>query len=212
MKIDPETILICSAIKEESDQISSSTKIQTFLCGIGNLDAGLTLQRFLLEKQSRGDTLPKSILFVGSAGVYPWIHPRFWKNKFGFSTQIQNQDMAKIEKRIRIPEILTDSYEFPNPFQSLSEEEILISKTNATGSITIETVSGRVLDFLRENDIGFENMECFGLAKVCNEFKIPFYAIFALTNTVGPDGSEEWKSNYKKESIKLQEFLISFLL
>ncbi|EMY22442.1 hypothetical protein LEP1GSC115_0021, partial [Leptospira interrogans serovar Australis str. 200703203] len=35
-------------------------------------------------------------------------------------------------------------------------------------------------------------MECFGLAKVCNHLQLPFYSFFALTNTVGPLGSEEW--------------------
>ncbi len=176
------------------------------------MEAGLRLQKFLLEHQNKNLALPTQVLFVGSAGVYPWLHPSFWKNRFGFSFQIENQELGKIERRIRIPEIVPDSYEFPHPFEFTSKEEILISKTNASGSITIENVSGKVLEYLREHDIGFENMECFGLAKVCHDFRIPFHSFFALTNTVGPLGSEEWKSNYKKESAKLQEFLLSFLL
>lgn len=212
MRIEPSKTLICSAIAEELDQISISGKYPILLCGVGNLEAGLRLQKFLLEHQNKNLTLPTQVLFIGSAGVYPWLHPSFWKDRFGFSFQIENQELGKIERRIRIPEIIPDSYEFPYPFEFTSKEEILISKTNASGSITIENVSGKVLEYLREHDIGFENMECFGLAKVCHDFRIPFYSFFALTNTVGPLGSEEWKSNYKKESAKLQEFLLSFLL
>ncbi|RHX79035.1 phosphorylase [Leptospira yasudae] len=212
MKIDPSKTLICSAISEELDQLAKSGKFQTLLCGIGNLEAALRLQRFLLEHQNKGLALPSQVMFVGSAGVYPWLHPSFWKNRFGFSFQIEHQELGKIERRIRIPEIVPDSYEFPHSFEFPPTNEVLISKTNATGSIAIETVSGKALEYLRENDLGFENMECFGLAKVCKDFQIPLYSFFALTNTVGPDGSSEWKSNYKRESARLQEFLLSFLL
>lgn len=50
MKIKlPKTTLICSAIKEEVDQILKLEKFTVFVCGIGNLEAGLNLQRFLLD-------------------------------------------------------------------------------------------------------------------------------------------------------------------
>ncbi|PJZ55022.1 phosphorylase [Leptospira adleri] len=212
MKIDSTSALFCSAISDELDRFQNSQKWNTFLCGIGNLEAGLGLQKFLLEKRNLGQTLPSQIVFLGSAGVYPWLHPSFWKGRFGYSYEFQNQEIAKIEKRIRIPEIVPDKFEFISPFQLEAVEEILPSKTNGTGSVTIETVSGKSLEFLRANDLGFENMECFGLARVCEEFNIPFCAFFALTNTVGPTGSEEWKQNYRRESIRLQDFLLSFFL
>ncbi|AOP34031.1 phosphorylase [Leptospira tipperaryensis] len=212
MKIDPTSTLLCSAISEELDQFQDSGKWNTFLCGIGNLEAGLNLQRLLLQKQNKGLTLPSQIVFLGSAGVYPWLHANFWKGRLGYSYEFQNQELAKIEKRIRIPEIVPDSYEFASPFQLSAVEEILTSRTNGTGSISIETVSGRSLEFLRENDLGFENMECWGLARVCEEFQIPFCAFFALTNSVGPSGSEEWRHNYRRESTRLQDFLLSFFL
>ncbi len=214
MKIKlPKTTLICSAIKEEVDQILKLEKFTVFVCGIGNLEAGLNLQRFLLDCLNNKNLIfPTQVLFIGSAGVYPWLHSNFWKNKFGFSFQFENQELAKIERKVRVPETVPDVYEFSHSFKFKSVEEILISKTNATGSITIDNVSGKSLEYLREHDLGFENMECFGLAKVCNHFQLPFYSFFALTNTVGPLGSEEWEFNYKKESAKLQEFLLSFFL
>ncbi len=214
MKIKlPKTTLICSAIKEEVDQILKLEKFTVLVCGIGNLEAGLNLQRFLLDCLNNKNLIfPTQVLFIGSAGVYPWLHPNFWKNKFGFSFQFENQELAKIERKVRVPETVPDVYEFSHSFEFKPVEEILISKTNATGSITIDNVFGKSLEYLREHDLGFENMECFGLAKVCNHFQLPFYSFFALTNTVGPLGSEEWKFNYKKESAKLQEFLLSFFL
>ncbi|TGK35201.1 phosphorylase [Leptospira gomenensis] len=213
MKIDPKDTLLCSAIAAESDKIAADGRLKTFLCGIGNLEAALRLWEFLSDLKRHGQTLPSKILFVGSAGVYPWIHPRFWKGKFGHSFEIQIQEPSKIEKKIHVPEIVPDSLSFENPFQvSDTNEELLISKTNATGSLTIETVSGKVLEYLRENDLGFENMECWGLASVCSRFKIPFGALFALTNGVGPSGSEEWKTNYRVESDRLQKWILSLLV
>ncbi|MDV6235049.1 phosphorylase [Leptospira ellisii] len=213
MKIDPKDTLLCSAIAAESDRIAAEGKIETFLCGIGNLEAGLRLWEFLSDLKRNGRNLPARILFVGSAGVYPWIHPRFWKGRFGHSYEIQIQELAKIEKRIRVPELVPDSLAFENPFAaSGGNEELLISKTNATGSVTIEAVSGRALEYLRENDLAFENMECWGLASVCSRFGIPFGALFALTNGVGPNGSEEWRSNYRFESNRLQDWILSLLV
>ncbi|RHX86645.1 phosphorylase [Leptospira stimsonii] len=212
MKIEPATTLFCSAISEELDQFDDSGRWNTFLCGVGNLEAALNLQKLLLEKRNQKDPLPSQILFLGSAGVYPWLHPSFWKGRFGYSHEFQNQEIAKIEKRIRVPEFVPDSFEFRSPFQFQAVEEILPSKTNGTGSVTIDTVSGRSLEFLRTEDLGFENMECFGLARVCSEFQIPFCAFFALTNTVGPSGSGEWKQNYRRESTRLQDFLLSFFV
>lgn len=50
MKIKlPGTTLICSAIKEEVDQILKLEKFTVLVCGIGNLEAGLNLQKFLLD-------------------------------------------------------------------------------------------------------------------------------------------------------------------
>ncbi|WP_000694673.1 hypothetical protein, partial [Leptospira interrogans] len=165
MKIKlPKTTLICSAIKEEVDQILKLEKFTVFVCGIGNLEAGLNLQRFLLDCLNNKNLIfPTQVLFIGSAGVYPWLHSNFWKNKFGFSFQFENQELAKIERKVRVPETVPDVYEFSHSFEFKSVEEILISKTNATGSITIDNVSGKSLEYLREHDLGFENMECFGL-------------------------------------------------
>lgn len=53
MRIEPSKTLICSAIAEESDRISISGKYPILLCGIGNLEAGLRLQKFLLEHQTK---------------------------------------------------------------------------------------------------------------------------------------------------------------
>ncbi|MCB1140316.1 MAG: hypothetical protein KDK23_16280, partial [Leptospiraceae bacterium] len=50
-----------------------------------------------------------------------------------------------------------------------------------------------------------ENLEAFSLARFCEIHKIEFSAFLAITNRVGPEGSEEWKQNYRAMAETLQE-------
>ena len=97
----------------------------------------------------------------------------------------------------------------------------------------IETGTGNLANFLKKNishvfgtvnspssvslvaselwDMDFENLETFGLAYVSDRMKIPFTALMPLTNSVGPDGSSEWKNNYRIMSENLQKLILNLL-
>ncbi|TGK13812.1 phosphorylase [Leptospira fletcheri] len=201
-------ILFCGAFSGEIDRISVHADLKTLEVGVGNLNAALRLQSYLLRNP---EPVPKAILFLGSAGVYPWIPRKEWEGKIGFSRTFTNYEIAYLDKKIRIPEFLSLKLEcipFSFPLPNL---EFFESGTNGTGSVTIEDPSPRVLERLKTESIGLENMEVFGLAKVAQDFQIPFAALFSLTNRVGPKGSEEWKSSWRKLSERLQESLLSSL-
>ena len=56
-----------------------------------------------------------------------------------------------------------------------------------------------------ENRPVMENLEVFGMARFCEIHKIDFTAFLAVTNTVGPGGSEEWSRHYRSMAETLQE-------
>lgn len=43
-----------------------------------------------------------------------------------------------------------------------------------------------------------ENMEAASLAQLCRSLQIPFTALLAVTNTIGPDARTQWKQNFRQ--------------
>ncbi|MBU42930.1 MAG: hypothetical protein CMN76_06910 [Spirochaetaceae bacterium] len=50
-----------------------------------------------------------------------------------------------------------------------------------------------------------ENLEVFGMARLCEIHKIGFSTVMAVTNAVGPEGSASWAENYRPMGQTLQE-------
>lgn len=203
-----QDILFCAAFAGEVDKLKLDPKIHTFEAGIGELEAAINLQKYLSESSN---WKPKAILGIGSAGVYNWIPRKDWEGKFGISKVFANYQIAFLDKKVRLPESMTFKLEFPDLQFPFEGNDFVESATNGTGSVTLEDLSPRALERIKGEGLGFENMEAFGLAKVCNLFNIPFGTIFALTNKVGPKGSEEWKLSWRKHSDRLQEKILSYL-
>ncbi|EQA43584.1 hypothetical protein LEP1GSC050_1400 [Leptospira broomii serovar Hurstbridge str. 5399] len=205
-KIKNREILFCGAFTGEIDKLQSDNRFWVLETGVGNLNAALRLQSFLLENR---EDLPKSIIFLGSAGVYPWVPRKEWEGKLGLSRAFTNYEIAYLDKKIRVPEFLKLKLEFTAFKIPTLGNGFFESTTNGTGSVTLEDLSPRATERLKTEEIGLENMEVFGLAKVAESFAIPLTAIFSLTNRVGPKGSDEWKSSWRKLSDKLQEAVIA---
>ncbi len=90
----------------------------------------------------------------------------------------------------------------------LQELQPLRGDTNSPDSLTL-------LPWEREWDLPegvlFENMEAFGLSHVCRRHQVPFMALYALTNGVGPQGSREWAENHRQLSHELQRRILEQL-
>ena len=52
-----------------------------------------------------------------------------------------------------------------------------------------------------------ENMEAASLAQLCRGLKIPFTALLAVTNTIGPDARTQWKHNFRQAGEQLAKTL-----
>ncbi|MFB5651593.1 phosphorylase [Leptospira wolffii] len=201
-------ILFCGAFVGEIDKIKSDSRLRTFETGIGALEAAVNLQKYLSDPST---TPPKSVIFIGSSGVYSWIPRKEWEGKFGISRSFVNYEIAALDKKVRIPDQMLLKHDFPDFVFPFEGSEFLESVTNGTGSVTLEDLSPRAMERIKSEGIGFENMEVFGLAKVCALLGIPFGAVLSLTNKVGPKGSEEWKLSWRKHSDRLQEKILSYL-
>ncbi|MCE9597417.1 MAG: hypothetical protein K8S54_05555 [Spirochaetia bacterium] len=200
----PVRILICSAILEEQELLSGLStpgiQIVPIVCGVGNVSAAIALTEYL----QRNDA-PDEILFVGSAGTYSAGLDQF---KSGVSNVFFQRELAVERGDSQRPSLMPAFAETRQGSIAAGLAKYLhalTGSTNCPDSITLINPAGLF------QEIAFENMECFGLGLVANKMNVPFTAFFALTNSVGPAGSESWRRNYKNYSEQLQMGIVRYV-
>lgn len=201
-----KTILLVSAVDAENfllrQSLQGTTKrlgeqeyqVQIISSGIGNLSSAVDLTEWCLENGN-----PAEVIFVGSAGVYERT-----TLMYGLSNQfehIEGWDLESKSKSLARDIIQIDAGPFGQAIASSSRDsnEFMISTTNSPSSLSLVEWPFK---------LGFENLEAYGMAYVCNRRSIPFTALFALTNFVGPNGSADWQKNYMDMSKNLQKKIL----
>ena len=155
------------------------------------------------------------MVFLGSAGVYAASHD-YGPGHFGWSRRFCKRDLSALQGQARQPAatgdvITTAAGSFAESFlqtlqlkqsQSLQFHEGVCNSTDSVSLIELDVTSIQ---------IDFENLEAYGLAAVCLRYALPFTALFALTNRVGPAGSDEWRNHFRSMSDALQNVVNSAL-
>ncbi len=171
-------------------------EIVPVICGIGNISAAVSLTA-AMEKNP-----PDEILFVGSAGSYEPAPDEF---RAAISNSFVQREIAALEGRARKPDAMIstiDTRRGPLAAAIAARGGFQEGRVNCVEAVTLME-PGQLFDGL-----AFENMECFGLAWAAAKVDVPFSALFAITNTVGPDGSAQWRRNYRAFSQELQKRII----
>ena len=174
-------ILYCSAWEPEIKHLEKENKLAL---GIGFLEASLKLERYFLDEK------PEKVIFLGTAGAYD-------KN-------IElNQIIEIAEVKLLNSSSLFDEAYIPQDYKTYKsapkEKNICFSSLEITKS---EKLSEKILSLESHTNV-FENMELYGIAKVCQENNIPWQAFLAITNHTHEKGHEEWKANHLSLSEKL---------
>ncbi|MDZ4726602.1 MAG: phosphorylase [Leptospira sp.] len=187
---DWNQVLIAGAFSGEIDLLFTSGNfphIQTL--GIGNLDAGLSTYKYLTENPEI-----ETVLFFGSAGAYTWskIPIRSFVNASIFS-QSEIAPLFSLAKQLPTEFIQFDPVNPLYPIEAIC---------NSPSSITLHDLTDKTNDLWQVLQI--ENLECYGIARVCQKLNRQFQAHFAITNLVSPDGSSEWQKNWRELSTELQ--------
>lgn len=191
-------VVVVSAIHEEIDLVWKKPPILTKKAlGIGNLEAALELETLL-------QTHPElqGVLFIGSAGAYSWA--KLSIGDFVYSESFSSYSISSalgISKQIQNDTISKTNYSyFPKGYLlSKNWKEVV---TNCPSEITLNQIEKPPVP--QWTQFHAENMESYGVARVCQKRKIPFLALFAITNIVGPEGSAQWKKNWRKQSDQIQ--------
>lgn len=193
---DKSKTLLCSAFTGEIDLLVASQKfphIQSL--GIGNLEAALSLQTFLFDHPHI-----ESVIFFGSCGAYPWSS--FSIGDLVSATCAHNKEISAALGHTK--QILT----LPTRINFIKPVNIHpTSICNAPSSLTLLTLSSPPLEEWKE--LGVENLELYGIARVCEIKNISLSAHMSVTNLVGPNGSRDWQKNWRDLSNKLQNHYLT---
>lgn len=196
LPIDPKTCLFAGAFSGEISELQKSNRYKhVYPLGIGNLDIVFGLLKYR-------DTHPEisSVVFLGSAGAYEWA-------KLPTLSILPIHSVGSFE----VSSALGESKQTPNQLEVLRLNNPLENGfvCNAPASITLRNlVTPPNSDW---NTVSCENLELYGLTKVCRHLSLDLYAFLVITNTVGPNGSAEWQKNWKEGSLKLQEYVNSLV-
>lgn len=199
-------VLVCSAIPEEQEMlgwyVARDVQLVPLICGIGNVAAAVSLAEYLLSQT------PDEILFVGSAGAY---HSQSQESA-GFRAVASNvffqRDVSSIKGESSKPPLMPlviETRRGPIAAGIAVRSGCEDGSVNCVDSVTLIPPGSEF------EGLDFENMECFGLAWVAHKKNISFTAILAITNDVGPLGSDQWRANYRAYSRELQKRILNGL-
>ncbi len=207
MSIHSNTLFV-SAFSGEIDLLLKSGKFPHLIeGGIGNINCLLGTNEYLSNHPEI-----KEILFIGSAGSYPWseVQPgSFVASRTFYSLEISSA--LGLSKQI---EITKEPFSFPNSLSSRISE--IATKrtfsffekktTNAPSTLTLHEMKTPPEAVWSNLDV--ENLELYGLAALALRKKISLEAVLAVTNSVGKEGSVDWQKNWREMSNTLQTFLL----
>jgi nucleoside phosphorylase len=212
---DPEIDLLRDSL-DRTTVIADGREFGTELlvCGVGSLTAALTLRERLADA-----SLPPvvEIIQIGSAGIYTLSEASAYEKMAGsegitgFSDLFYKMDISVIEGFAKIPQIqshriLTEAGPLIlNLAQSMGARK---GATNSPDSITLKCPT---LEWGLPEGCVYENLEGFGLATAAQRSGVSFGALYAITNRVGPDGSDRWRERYRAMSTDLQKKILKRL-
>lgn len=209
----PEIEQLADYLNDSSVFRQGRLQCSAIALGVGSLEAALNLYDHF---QTQGK--PDEVILLGSAGAYQTNTARPCRDlqigDFCQASAFHQRDLAVIQNQAKSIEL---SPAFCKPGTgSLARAlqtglaDLIEVQINSTASITsVETRWAPT-----EENIQLpcaENLEAFGVARLCERLDIPMNAILAITNPVGPLGSADWQCHFKSLGNKLQLNIINYL-
>lgn len=199
------TILIVSAISSELKFLKIETNnksILTIPVGIGPIDAAFHTEKLIQTHQ------PKQIYFIGTAGAYPnsylSIGDVVLGNHYIFADGSISQ-LSSYQPSVMVTEV-------DGGAQCLTKFERFHVKNGAVLNPPGITQSNELANHLKAFfKVSAENLEVFGVARVCQSHHIPFQSVLGISNQVGDLAHEEWKQ-FQDIAIKNASTVLETLL
>jgi purine-nucleoside phosphorylase len=191
----PGELLVLGAFAPELEPLRQALggqpQVRFAEVGIGLSTAAARAAEFLLQHR------PAQVLFVGSVGTIDSQVPLL---RLIAARAVALADLSLVNHSSYVPDTYTTEYESDTEaLQTLSENAsvpLLIAKCYSPLSISSTVEVGRTLG--RATQAHFESLELFGIAAACAAQNVPWNAVCAVTNYVGPEGHQQWQTNHQQ--------------
>ncbi len=187
--------VVCAARFE----LPSSLAVPVLPVGIGLLPA----MSNLAHRLELGEA-PQAILLTGTAGILNTKEP---SPPLPFGPFLCRHFIYPRYRFEEIPEVIPAARD-TGGLAFLDAEVAPEVRVYSTFGVTHDAT---VMEFHSSDGMLLENLEALGLAELCYQRHIPFYALLAVTNEVGPLGRAQWRQHHRAAgellAFKLRELL-----
>lgn len=177
------------AIKESDKNIWRQKELNLIIAsvGVGYLEAAINLQ--ILLNQNREI---KSVIFCGTAGVYQETERLAIGQLASCESTLLCDGAAELKQSQYVPILKREEVSTTLPM------DLPVQSAKVVTALTL-TINDQLANIIRKQTDGeLENMELYGIARVCEELSIPWNALLGVTNKVGSSGHEGWLKNHEK--------------
>ncbi|MCB0344374.1 MAG: hypothetical protein KDD66_04630 [Bdellovibrionales bacterium] len=175
--------------------------VDFLLTGIGSVSAAVSVTRRLCQEGA------SRLVFVGSCGSYGDYLPL---RSCACVAAVCQTDYLAASSRGHIPaaavETIDADPELKAQLSALADEECI-----ASSPISIADEKEAAVALAEYSGAGVENLELFGVAKACKQAGIPWGALCAVTNFVGPGSGQQWRNNHIQAAEHTAQVLQRFL-
>lgn len=194
LHFNPKQTLVTGAFIGEIDLLKASGKFPHLdVMGIGNLESAVQLSEYLSKNSNI-----RHIVFFGSCGAYEWSGITI--GSFISPNRVYSKE---ISHALKISKQIPESPEF---YEMVPDKSLQTAACNAPTTITLIDLKHPPEEPWKNLEI--ENLELFGISKVAKKFSVTVTAYLAVTNLVGPNGSNDWAKNWKHLSHSLQNKIL----
>ncbi len=201
----PELVGFRPALSERLDGNIRGLRVMAKTVGIGMSIAGSGMA-FRLTQLS-----PRCVVLVGSCGVYPGLLD-YRPNDILVASRIALVDHAVAAGRSAFPDPMTTS---------VDAHPLLSAALGAAGPRTrvapLATTLAVTTDDALAASVGplsgcqGENLEAFSVALACVASSVPFAAVLGVTNVVGSNGREDWRTYQRSAALAAADCVTTWI-
>lgn len=173
--------------------------------GIGAVDAAVGAARAIASSGAG------RVVFVGTAGVYPRGLAALPVGAVGVAADLRLVSTAALRGDGYLPQALLVEETTSRSLRAALAA--LAGRAPVAVACPLAITSSAALARRIENATGasLENLEVFAIARACRTAKIPFAALLAVANRVGPAGNRQWRAHHREASRAACRLLAAFL-
>ncbi len=185
--------------------VRARPEVRLAAVGIGAVDAAAGAARAIASSGAG------RVVFVGTAGVYAPGFAALPVGAVGVAAEIHLVSTAALRGDGYLPQPLIVE-EATSPALRAGLAALTGNEPVAVACpLAITSSAALARRIAKATGASLENLEIFAIARACRAAKIPFAALLAVTNRVGPSGNRQWRAHHREASRAACRLMAAFL-